>query len=610
MSGFSGIVRFGGTTASMEEDRQRATRMAEQIAWRGPDKQNQWDRGGAHFAFSLFRTGPAPQAESQPSSLDGIVWLMGDIRLEGRKELQRELEQAGEAVADTCTDEELVLRVFRKWGVAGLQKLAGDFSFVLWDEAAQNLLALRSFFGAKPFFYVTAKNVFSFSNTLAAAKCAEGFQGELDEVYVEDFLLAGWCLELERSAFRDIKRLAPGHLLKFSAAGMEIRRLLQLPIEEPLHFGKQEECVEAYLHLLEQAVEEQLPAHGAAAYVSGGLDSTTVAIIAAEKLRASGKKLYAHSVDLQPLFEDKEGEAAERFAREKGIEFDLLHGGRYVPYEGWDAEDFPLPEPQHEPLLAFSVDFCRRAAKHARVGLSGDGGDDVLLGHGGTYLRNLLKQGKLGQAAKDFGGYIATQKQFPVLRFGFRARLKRWIRGEAPVREFPEWIREVDKERLRERMQEIQSANKQEHPLHPEAYAMLSGSFWPTALEIEDMEYIGARIERRMPLLDLRLTRFLLRIPPVPWCMDKYLVRTAMRGRLPEAIRTRPKTPMAQDPFELLSFEGIQERINSEPPSPVLRKFVNWEIFPRILKESAPESMSLNLRPVSLGLWLKSVEKK
>ena len=106
MSGFAGIVCTGGTTP----DPRLIERMAERLAFRGPDATQIWSRAGAGFCFTLLRTGPAPQSSEQPCTLDGRVWLLGDVRLDGREDLRLQLEQTDESITAEVTDEELVLQ--------------------------------------------------------------------------------------------------------------------------------------------------------------------------------------------------------------------------------------------------------------------------------------------------------------------------------------------------------------------------------------------------------------------------------------------------------------------------------------------------------------------
>src|SRR6516225_11912600 len=92
MSGFAGLISTDGATP----DRDLLDRMAAGLDFRGPDGTQVWSQSGAGFCFTLLRIGPAPQSSEQPCSLDGRVWLVGDVRLDGREDLRNELAQSGE----------------------------------------------------------------------------------------------------------------------------------------------------------------------------------------------------------------------------------------------------------------------------------------------------------------------------------------------------------------------------------------------------------------------------------------------------------------------------------------------------------------------------------
>jgi len=113
-------------------------------------------------------------------------------------------------------------------------------------------------------------------------------------------------------------------------------------------------------------------------------------------------------------------------------------------------------------------------------------------------------------------------------------------------------------------------------------------------------------VEMRAPLLDLRLLRFLLRVPPVPWCMKKALLREAMRGMLPEEVRARPKTPLLGDLIKH-SIESKKWRPVPPPkPASELRQFVDWERLRTTLEAASGSTLWVGLRPVSLCYWLKA----
>ena len=605
MSGFAGFVSAGGDTP----DSRFLERMAARLAFRGPDATQIWLRAGAGFCFTLLRTGPAPQASEQPCTLDGRVWLLGDVRLDGREDLRRELEQGDEPILATATDEELILRAWRQWGEAGLAKLLGDFSFALWDETARRLWCVRDLIGARPFFYAQSSDGFYFSNTLEVVRLAPGVSSELDPQFIGDFLLQEWCEDGARTVYRDIHRLPAGHTLVFSDKGLCVRCYTDFSIEEPLRLKRPEEYVERFQELLAKAVRDRLPLGPCGIFLSGGLDSTSVAAVAckiAKQDRASGP-LLAYTIDCRPMFNDEEGNLASLVAEDLGIEIEILSAASCPPYEGWEGSIVPTPEPYHDPFLLLTQRQYQQVQRRARVVLSGYGGDDILTGQAWPYLTYLFRQRSFGTIVKSFGGYILKHGRIPPLRGGFRTRLRRWMGRTNPLTEFPPWLELdfVEQNNLHGRWLELQKSPEPVHPVHPIAFAGLSCGFWSSAFESEDAGWTGVPVELRTPLLDQRLLRFLLRVPPVPWCMNKTLLRQAMRGMLPEVIRARPKTPLLGDLIGLFIESKEWQPVPLPDPPAELRKFVDWERLGTTLATAAGSTPWVGLRPVSLFYWLK-----
>src|SRR5882762_8981169 len=269
MSGYAGIVRIGAAGEATADDARRVETMAAAIAFRGPDASQIWHHPEVHFCFSLLKAGPAPQAAVQPCSLDGRAWLLGDVRLDRRDDVIHRLTQRGEKLERATTDEELVLHVFHAFGESGVAELDGDYSFVLWDSKKKKLLGFRDLTGSRPFFYFAGHGVLCFGNTMDALRAAPRFDGTLDENFLADYLLAGWCPDGERTIYRQIHRLAPGHLLEYLDRAIKVRRAAQLPMEELLQYKKEEEYVEHYHELLHRAVKDRLANETAVVFMSG-----------------------------------------------------------------------------------------------------------------------------------------------------------------------------------------------------------------------------------------------------------------------------------------------------------------------------------------------------
>src|SRR5438067_701845 len=101
MSGYAGII----SADNAPPDRDLLGRMAAALAFRGPDATHITAQSSAGFVFTFLRTGPAPQSSQQPVTLDGRIWLIGDVRLDGRDDLRRKLEQHGASIPSMVTDE-------------------------------------------------------------------------------------------------------------------------------------------------------------------------------------------------------------------------------------------------------------------------------------------------------------------------------------------------------------------------------------------------------------------------------------------------------------------------------------------------------------------------
>jgi asparagine synthase (glutamine-hydrolysing) len=270
------------------------------------------------------------------------------------------------------------------------------------------------------------------------------------------------------------------------------------------------------------------------------------------------------------------------------------------------------PEPSAEFFLNRDHRFYQAISQHARIVLSGDGGDDVLSGQSWPYLKHLYKRGDWGEIVKNFGGHLVTHRRFPPLRGGFRNKIRRWFGAQNAPQQLPAWLNEGFAKRslsaCGERFEERPPI--EEHPLHPDAYRALHLGYWASVHENEDAGCTGVTLETRAPLLDLRILRFLLRLPPVPWCINKELGRRAMKGSLPEDILARPKAPLLGDPLGTSWQRDGWRAIPEKNPPKIVHEFVKWEHWLATLESSKGYFRYEYLYPLSFSLWLKAIENE
>ncbi|MGA9381234.1 MAG: asparagine synthase-related protein, partial [Phormidium sp.] len=250
-------------------------RMTEFMSYRGPDAQQIWLEGNVGFGHTMLRTTKESLAEKQPFSLDEKVWITADARIDGRGELIEKLEIKDNI--NVVTDVELILRAYLVWGEDCVQYLLGDFAFGIWDEREQKLFCARDHFGVKPFYYAEVGNGLIFSNTLNCLRVHPGVSDELNDLAIADFLLFGLNLEFDTTTFADIQRLPPAHCLTWSKERRQIKRYWTLPTDGYIRYKQASEYVEHFQELMEKAVGDRLRTNQVGMFMSGGLDSSTLA---------------------------------------------------------------------------------------------------------------------------------------------------------------------------------------------------------------------------------------------------------------------------------------------------------------------------------------------
>jgi asparagine synthase (glutamine-hydrolysing) len=608
MSGFFGMLRTDGVAV----DPQFLEQIVERLRFRGPDGSHTWTKDGFGACFTYMETGTRHQSRCQPVHLGDRYTLLGEVRLDTRKQLISELLKEELPATLETSDQELLLLAWNAWGEGALDKLLGDFSCVIWDASLQFLYCARDFAGARPFFYAWREGILSFSNTLSVLRLVPGVSDALDELFVRDFLLTGLSSDSTRTIWRDVRRLPAGHRLVLSRGQIQVRRFVSLPIEEPLRLKHPGEYLESYRALLTLAVGDRLPEGKTSLYLSGGLDSGSVCAATARLARENGSlaAVKAFTISWRPLFDDPEPRFAELTARYLGLAHEILEENSIRPDEQYGAVN--SPEPTAELFLDRDHRFYQRICEHARVVLAGDGGDDVLTGQSWPYLKYLCARGQWTEVLSSFGGYLGSHGWFPPLRGGFRNKLRRFIGAQGATQEVPAWINGEFARRIGTDAEDCfrEQPSIEEHPLHPDAYRALHAGYWASVHETEDAGRTGVFLETRAPLLDLRILRFLLRVPPVPWCINKELCRQTMKGELPRRVLGRPKAPLMGDPLELCWLrDGWRPAIEKNPPK-MIHEFVKWNSWLAALGNVKGYFKYECLYPLSFSLWLKVIEKE
>ena len=251
---------------------------------RAVDGQAVWVDGSIALGHQHFWVAPEDRAERQPL-VDPVSErvISADVRLDNRAELFGSLGLAPESTRG-LSDTVLVLRAYRKWGVACVERLLGDFVFAIWDGAAQGLFVARDALGSRSVCYYLDARYLVAASEIAQILAHRAVHVHLNERKVADHL-AFLFDDHEQTFYKNVYYLPPAHCLWVSAGTSRRWRYWELAPKPLLNYRRDEEYAEHFLALLRAAVRCRMRSSAPIGLsLSGGLDSTLLAALASEGL--------------------------------------------------------------------------------------------------------------------------------------------------------------------------------------------------------------------------------------------------------------------------------------------------------------------------------------
>ena len=556
------------------------------------------------LGHTLLRVKGESFEESQPATLDGRYWITADVRLDGRTELLRKLGLLATNYGQSVLDSELILRAYAKWGSACVEQLRGDFSFAIWDTRKEQLFCARDQLGIKPFYYANVGSVVVFSNSLDCVRRHPAISERLNDLAIADFLVFDMIREPAATSFVEIQRLPPAHILECRRSDISARRYWVLPVSPPIDHRRPKECVEQFRELLDRAVADRLRTDSVAVFMSGGLDSSTVAA-SAQRILGLPAGVFAYTEVFDSLIPHEERRYATLVAKALKIPIEF-HVNEMRLSKDRDYEHYHWPEPVHLPGSDGGLGQMRDAATRNTVALTGYGADPALSCLLSVHFSHLLKKWRLGRALVEAMRYLAAEGRFS--RLYLRTRWRRRFVSKSRVPHYPDWLN-PDLERrfgLRERWDTLTRASTPNGAVRPVSYGAIVDPLWPRLFEGFDSGFTHVPMEVRHPFFDLRLLDFLLALPALPWCSDKELLREAARGILPDVVRLRRKSPLLADPLVAVLQQPESAWVDSFEGIPELGQYVERRLIPKVYREKNVWVAWIHLRPLSLNYWLRS----
>ena len=546
------------------------------LRWRAPDSDLEW-RDARHAV-----------------EFDGRFWLLGRIRLDRRGELCSLL-----GAPATSSDALLCLKAYADWGENCVERLCGDFCFVIWDERRRRLFCARDQLGVRPLFHARVGATWFVGDSLDAVARQSGLTDDLDDFWVADFLTGPYCLDIDRTVYKHVKRLAPAHTLVVAQDGGVLNRYWKLDLKEPIYYRRPSQYIDRFHHVLARAIKDRLPAVGAVGVsMSGGLDSTTLAAKAVE-VACDASRVVAFTHVFEHLIPDEEAHFSVLVAKRLGIAHKIFAVDNHI-----EVQSSNYFAPAHEP----GGPSVRRGdggaadsemARHAKVWFYGEGPDNALTFEWCAHLRWLARRRDWPRLISTVGQYIRG-KEMREWRMTMQNLVSTPPRMNAlPWKHIPEWLdRDLIKNLgLAARAENALGLPTVDNCWRPGAMASFASPIWQAYFEFFDPALSGSSLDARHPYADLEVLTFMLRTPPIPWGRRKRLMREAMKGVLPGDVLARDKAPLAADPRTKIARKSEPSPISIDS---TLRKFID----PAKLPDKTVEAGALD-KIYALDAWLK-----
>ena len=286
MSGIAAILNLDGSPVPQSE----VERMANVLKPYGPDRQKTLVRGNAAFVFCLHQLTPEDLFEQQPLVFANRFVMLFDGRIDNRSELS---EALGIAANDlhSMPDSMIALRLFDRWGERAFERILGDFAIIVMDLQDGHLICARDHMGLRVLHYHLSATRFAVATNPEALFALSWVPRILNKDKVGDTLVQRG-LNGETTYYQEIFRVLPGLIVRVRGSSLSKIRFWNPENIPDVRFKNDHEYVEAFQERLDAAVKARLRSRRApCATITGGLDSSSIAVIAADMLAANGNKL-------------------------------------------------------------------------------------------------------------------------------------------------------------------------------------------------------------------------------------------------------------------------------------------------------------------------------
>ncbi len=569
MCGIAAILSLGGRV-----DPDALGRAVRTLHHRGPDGHRSWIAphgqvalGHARLSIIDLATGDQPIANE-----DGSAWIIANGEFYDYERIQRELEQGGHRLR-TRSDSEIALHLYEDLGTQCVHRLRGEYGFVIWDDRARKLHAVRDRFGVKPLFYAVHDGALFVASEMKALFAA-GVPARWD---AEAMHFSVGFLPPSRTLFEGVYNVPPGCCLTADAKGLSVAPYWDItypPRDHGAPARPDAEYIEGFRAVLDDAVRVRLRADvPVACYLSGGIDSCAVLGLAArhrtDPVRAFTLRFGHEDYD--------EGAIAREMAAKAGADWVPIPIDQDALADNFaDAIYFGEAPCVNAHFVAKYL--LSRAVRDAgfKVVLTGEGSDEMLGGYA-HFREDMLRHDSAGQDPAEIQRLVQQLEASNTVSQGLllssertdgSARMARLL-GFTPAMYQPFFARSkrieplfnpdyvapfasLDRASLLLDNIDVRNRLNGRAPVHQSLY-LWSKTILPSYILVllGDRMEMAHSIEGRVPFLDHLVGEFLFATPvslKIRGLTEKYILREAARDVLTDTVYRRQKHPFLSPP--------------------------------------------------------------
>lgn len=546
MSGFFGIFNRNQDVIDEKTVKDMFSSMSE---W-NPDKSDLWIDSYVSLGHAMLWNTPESKYEHLPLNKDAYILTM-DARIDNREELAKEIELPNRPLSE-IGDSEFILGAYKKWGEECPQYLLGDFSFALWDKKKKQFFCARDHIGIKSFYYYLNDDLFVFATDIITLLNNQDIPRKLDKNILAEFVKSNHPHSKHSTFFEYIKKLPPANSMIVSINETTQTKYWSIENSPSLRYETYEEYVDHLKNLYDSAVEVRLRTdYSTASHMSGGIDSSPIAVLASRKLKKIGKPLHTFNwIDI-PEDERRYEYEAWNFSRRIAAEEDNIIHEEFSIKPSYMAYCYKNHNIFTQGTMYFWEEnyiLDQLDKLNTRVMLSGWGGDELISYNGFSYISGLFDQRKIVTAFY----YLLQEKKYfdysliKMMKVTLKALFPKLIEAVQKFKSHKGDVHKVNRYKYLSKKfgTFVRSYKESKMPsvrgVRNVQLMLYNYGHLQHRIESWGLMGMGHKVEYRYPLLDKRIVEFAVGIPEDLFFprsgRERSLIKNAVSHLLPSDI--------------------------------------------------------------------------